>query len=390
MKIAFLVEYFTPVYFGGSEVSAELFAKHLVNEHQLDIVVVAPKLTDASYNEKRDGYQIIRYLFPATIVRHKPLSQFWHNSIFLSIWRAFFIIKICLKEKPDIIHVQEKYLLISGLLTKLFLRKKIILTIRDYQLLCPTGFCIKEKHGYRACNIFEFFAKDVQYYFKNYAPGVRLLQIIFLLRARIISKIYRFCLCFVDEIVFISQKQKKIYGINGVKKGQVIYNIAEFVKPDSQEKTIDVLFIGKPSIGKGIKILNEIKKRLIRENINIKIIGGESFVQPQKLREYYEHAKLTITPSVWEEPFGRVALESLTALTPVLATDRGGLPEIVEDNVMGLIAPADAESLLKKLRYLNNHYQEFQKRIDANYNSLKEKFFYRPLNQYFKLYKKLS
>ena len=57
-------------------------------------------------------------------------------------------------------------------------------------------------------------------------------------------------------------------------------------------------------------------------------------------------AVATVVPSVWHEPFGLVAIESLAAGTPVVAADSGGLAEIVEHGVTGRIVPAgDAEAL---------------------------------------------
>jgi glycosyltransferase involved in cell wall biosynthesis len=57
-------------------------------------------------------------------------------------------------------------------------------------------------------------------------------------------------------------------------------------------------------------------------------------------------------PSRWEEPFGLTALEAMRAGKPVLASQMGGLPEIVEDRVTGfLVQPLDtrgwAEAVLR-------------------------------------------
>lgn len=54
----------------------------------------------------------------------------------------------------------------------------------------------------------------------------------------------------------------------------------------------------------------------------------------------------TILMPSWEEPFGLVATEAMAAGTPLIATRAGGLAEVVEDDVDGvLIPPRDAQAL---------------------------------------------
>jgi glycosyltransferase involved in cell wall biosynthesis len=64
-------------------------------------------------------------------------------------------------------------------------------------------------------------------------------------------------------------------------------------------------------------------------------------------------------PSLWEEPFGLVAAEALMRGTPVVASDAGGLSEVVEHERTGLTVPpgdvdALAEALLRVLRDRGN------------------------------------
>jgi glycosyltransferase involved in cell wall biosynthesis len=53
----------------------------------------------------------------------------------------------------------------------------------------------------------------------------------------------------------------------------------------------------------------------------------------------WARAALAVVPSTWAEPFGMVAMESLAAGTPVVASDVGALPEVVRDGVDGLLVP---------------------------------------------------
>jgi glycosyltransferase involved in cell wall biosynthesis len=55
-------------------------------------------------------------------------------------------------------------------------------------------------------------------------------------------------------------------------------------------------------------------------------------------------AGATLMPVRWDEPFGLVALESLATGTPVVAYRRGGLPELIGEDVGALVEPEDARA----------------------------------------------
>lgn len=52
-------------------------------------------------------------------------------------------------------------------------------------------------------------------------------------------------------------------------------------------------------------------------------------------------AAVVLCLSRWEEPFGLVAAEAQAAGTPVIASARGGLPEVVRDGVTGFVVNPD-------------------------------------------------
>jgi glycosyltransferase involved in cell wall biosynthesis len=49
------------------------------------------------------------------------------------------------------------------------------------------------------------------------------------------------------------------------------------------------------------------------------------------------HARATLFPIEWEEPFGLVMIESMACGTPVIATRRGSVPEVIEHGRGGII-----------------------------------------------------
>ena len=59
--------------------------------------------------------------------------------------------------------------------------------------------------------------------------------------------------------------------------------------------------------------------------------------------ELLQDARATLFPIDWEEPFGLVMIESMACGTPVIATRRGSVPEVIEEGRTGVIVDDYAE-----------------------------------------------
>jgi glycosyltransferase involved in cell wall biosynthesis len=113
---------------------------------------------------------------------------------------------------------------------------------------------------------------------------------------------------------------------------------------------------------KGIRFLVEAAAQLKSRFPDLKVVvAGDGFERPDlialaerlgiardvtflgwvansELPPYYRSAAVSVIPSL-EEGFGIPAAEAMGCETPVVASDAGGLPEVVEHGVTGLIVP---------------------------------------------------
>jgi glycosyltransferase involved in cell wall biosynthesis len=81
-----------------------------------------------------------------------------------------------------------------------------------------------------------------------------------------------------------------------------------------------------------------------RVHSNVLYLG---FVEPELLWQKIANVKAFVAPSVWYEPFGLVALESLAIGTPIIVSDIGGLGELAVKSGGGkAFTPGNADALV--------------------------------------------
>jgi glycosyltransferase involved in cell wall biosynthesis len=83
--------------------------------------------------------------------------------------------------------------------------------------------------------------------------------------------------------------------------------------------------------------IQRLEQRFPQLQPHIKLLGK---LPRQQLAALYQVADLTLVPSIYE-PFGYAAIEAMAAGVPVVATRIGGLAEIIEDGVTGLLVPVE-------------------------------------------------
>jgi len=146
------------------------------------------------------------------------------------------------------------------------------------------------------------------------------------------------------------------------------FDRAEFRKRFALPEEKIVLFVGRLVYEKGVQFLvSAMPKILSRVNAKFVLVGDggmrdslmrqvanmrlahrimfTGFLDENILRKLYQIADVCVVPSLYE-PFGITALEAMAAKTPLVASNTGGLSEIVEHDFSGTkVFPGNPDSI---------------------------------------------
>lgn len=165
---------------------------------------------------------------------------------------------------------------------------------------------------------------------------------------------------------------------------------------DAREKI--VYYVGRMSHEKGVSVLLNAAPKVLWEmggNVKFVIIGGGNtdplkqqawnlgiwddcyftgFMSDADLDKFQTVADCAVFPSLYE-PFGIVALESFAARVPVVVSDTGGLPEVVQHTKTGVVTQTNnwdslAWGILEVLK--NPGYAQWL--VDNAYEDLERRF----------------
>lgn len=186
-----------------------------------------------------------------------------------------------------------------------------------------------------------------------------------------------------DKIINISnyEQNKAIkYGLNE-NKMMMIYNGVEDkiglsnLKLNWDKDKINLLFVGRLDRQKGLDIFLTVYNKLKLKNLHLYVIGSSvldnnlplntenvtylGWVDNKDIDVYYQTCDAVIMPSRWEG-FGLVAIEAMKDLKPVIASNRGALPELIKNNINGYIFDVNnLDSLRRILFNLDKSYLKF-------------------------------
>ena len=201
----------------------------------------------------------------------------------------------------------------------------------------------------------------------NFKPGT--------LEQRLLLLVERGLETVTSGLIFESAYAARIYRTRVKAKGAAQRVIPNGLKPGDfapakpRTGATDVLFVGELRSVKGVDILldtlAEIKSaRPVTATIvgsgpdaaklkamasSLGLDGLVTFAGVMPVREAFAHGRIMVVPSL-AESFPYVVLEAIAAGLPLIATNVGGIPEIVAESDTGLIEPGSVASLASALK----------------------------------------
>ena len=361
MKILIVNSLYPPFIIGGAEVSSQKLAVELAGAgNEVSVLATGTENID----EELDGVKVYRRRF-------SNIMSFWGFKHSTMVKRLVYkiidiynplnrktAIDVIQKVSPDVIHTNTIYGISPVIWDCAYsLRIPVVQTVRDYYLMCPKAN-LMARNG-ESCETPNLVCRGSRAFHRNKSKMVSAVT------APSEYTLERF----LDDGYFENSIKKVIYNA-------IDYDHAKFLKlaeqrMKSKRDPMHVVYVGSFIETKGIRVLLEAihlcpddivfhfagKGRLLQEiqklaeeNKNIMI---EGFLDEEALDGLMRGMDLLVCPSIWAEPFGRVIIDAYKSCVPVIGTRCGGIPELIEDKVTGLIVePNSAEALADAICYM--------------------------------------
>ncbi len=269
------------------------------------------------------------------------------------------------RERPDVVHAHRLYPLLSPsvLVACRRIGVPVVLTCHDGQLVCPTyystkGLCDRCMQGreywcvLKNCrgNIFESIAYALRHAIAHWL--------------RLFKDNVAFFICWTESF-----KRRLLCGGFANERIVVVPHPVEVPDvPVDPSKGSYVAYAGRLAAEKGVDVLLAAAKTqphmpvcfahdsspardlMQKAPKNAKFLG---WLGRTDLSAFYCRARFVVIPSRCYDMCPNVALEAMAHGLPVIASRIGGLPEIVEDGVTGLLVePGNSEELADKMKLL--------------------------------------
>ncbi len=314
----------------------------------------------------RHGHEVRRYeRDSATLGSRSSVARAFFSSLYSP--RARRDMGRLLDEfRPDIVHVHNLYPLISPAILPLIREQgtPLVMTVHNFRLICPTGLFYS--HG----EVCERCSGGREYWCAlRDCTGQRGKSLAYALRnawARLRGHYAKTVDRFVCLTAFQCQRLD-----DGSGRFVVLRNSADDV--DGDEDTLGGLgdyvgFVGRLTREKGVETLAGLCRRLpdipfvfagVHDDRTARLFDGLENVtllghQPaDTLPDFYRRARLMVLPSLCYEGSPLALMEAMQQARPVVCSAVGGLSEIVDDGVTGLLASAgDVDDFSRRVEQL--------------------------------------
>ncbi|MFA6570504.1 MAG: glycosyltransferase family 4 protein [Bacteroidota bacterium] len=330
MKLLTVIPYFPP-HIGGTENYAYNICKGLKDEYDWKIVVVTSNHGEKNYvEEKINGIKIYR-LAPLFRISNTPINPFWY----------FQVKRIIEKEKPNIINAHTPVPFIADIAARTCGKIPFVLTYHGdltkenliLNLFCKLYyFIIGNNTLTKADKIIatsKYYAKNSPYlntYINEIGivpPGVDTHNFNLKVNKGYLKKKYGNH----HYVLFVGQLDK-----THIHKG-INYLLDAILLIKKKIKDIKLIVVGK---GDNIKNYKKYVQKISLEK-NVIFTG---FVSSNKLPEYYTGSNVTVLPTNnSSEGFGMVLLEANACGKPIVGTNVGGIPCVIDNYINGLLVP---------------------------------------------------
>jgi len=275
------------------------------------------------------------------------------------------------RTQPDLVHVNNIYYQISPAIF-LTLREAgipIVMTVHDYHLISPQ-YMRWSHHRVEDWSRAGVLRSALSRFHKNSFLASLASSAVFRLHERM--GLYRLADRYIAPTKFVKDEMIK-KGFEAQRIRVLPFGIeAQKITPAVGWDHGYVLFVGRLVEEKGVwillraaKVLPHIKFKIVgtgpeteklkyaaRALSNVEFVG---FVSGDALWNLYRGARSVVVPSLWQEVFGLVALEAMAVGKPVIASNIGGLPEMIIDRTTGLLVrPGSVPELVDAIERLND------------------------------------
>lgn len=365
-----MVTDFYPPIVGGMEGHVGSLSRRLVLEgHQ--VVVLTSWRKGLNKTEFEGGVEVVRVEGLLQRMRFgyaDPMRPFPPPVVDRLIVRK--LQSLVRQHKPDLIH-SHGWLLYSALSQKV----PIIATLHDYGLICPKRTMLLTS---RIICEQPFTSKCIGCAREDYSLAKSIATSMGIKRNRKkLGRIQKFIAVssFVRDVHcrFLGLPQDKVVTIPNFTETPPDHGVGDF---GQTLPNAFILFVGSLNTIKGINVLVDAHTRL-NTNTTLVLMGtkNKSWTYPQRpnlrivedasdalVDHAYRHCKFVVVPSVFPDPCPTVALEAMSRRKPVIASDIGGLKDIVIHGETGLLVPpGDSNRLAEAISSLLRNEDECER-----------------------------